>query len=41
MENLADITNDLNDYWDALETDYWNSLEKKNHKTINNGYGHI
>lgn len=32
MENLADITNDLNDYWNALETDYWNSLEKKNHK---------
>ena len=28
MENLADITNDLNDYWDDLETDYWNSLEK-------------
>ena len=32
MENLADITNDLDDYWNDLETDYWNSLEKKNHK---------
>lgn len=28
MGNLADITNDLNDYWNDLETDYWNSLEK-------------
>jgi hypothetical protein len=29
MEDLTDITSDLDDYWNDLEADYWNSLEKE------------
>lgn len=29
MEDLTNIINDLDDYWDDLEADYWNSLEKE------------
>lgn len=29
MEDLTEITDDLEDYWNDLEADYWNLLEKE------------
>lgn len=29
MENLTEIMGDLDNYWNDLEADYWNSLEKE------------
>ena len=29
MEDLTNIINDLDDYWNDLEADHWNSLEKE------------
>lgn len=29
MEDLTDIISDLDDYWNDLEADYWNFLEKE------------
>lgn len=29
MKDLTDIIDDLQDYWNNLEIDYWNSLTKK------------
>ena len=29
MEDLTDIIDDLDDYWNDLEADYWISLEKE------------
>ena len=29
MEDLTNIISDLDDYWNDLAADYWNSLEKE------------